>query len=174
MALLRGVNVGGRNRLRMADLVAHFEASGAREVATLLQSGNVVFSAPEARAASIARAVEAAIREQQGFEAPVVVRSAADYLAATHTHLLADGASEDELHIAFLADTPTAARVRALDAERGTPDRFLVAGREVHLRLVGGGARTRLSVAWFDRALATTATQRNWRTVCALAGLLEN
>lgn len=174
MALLRGINVGGKNRLRMADLVAHFEAAGAKDVATLLQSGNVVFGAPDARAASVARAVEAALREQHGLEVPLVTRSAQDYLAATRAHLLADGAAEDELHIAFLADAPSAARVRDLDPERGAPDRFAVRGREVHMRIVGGVARTRLTVAWLDRALATTATQRNWRTVRALAELLEN
>ncbi|MFO0745899.1 MAG: DUF1697 domain-containing protein [Myxococcota bacterium] len=172
VALLRGVNVGGSRKLLMSDLVAACEAAGCREVETYIQSGNVAFGGGDAAEAKLAARLRAAIAEVSGLDVPVVVRSGAELAAliAANPHLAGDPEiSADTLHVMFLADHPTAARVGALDPARSPPDTFAVLGREVFLRCPDGLGRSKLSTAWFDKGLATISTCRNWRTVLRLA-----
>jgi uncharacterized protein (DUF1697 family) len=172
VALLRGVNVGGKNKLAMTDLAELFRAAGCAEVRTYIQSGNVLFRAPAALAATLSRALAAEIERRHGLRTPVVTRSAARLAKVARSNpFLAAGADPDELHVAFLADPPARAKVAALDPRRSPPDEFVVAGSEVFLRCPGGVARTKLTNDWFDRALATTSTLRNWRTVTRLVEL---
>jgi uncharacterized protein (DUF1697 family) len=77
------------------------------------------------------------------------------------------------LHVTFLADKPAAARVRAVDSTRYLPDEFAVAGREVYLACPNGYGRTKLTNAFFERALHTVATTRNWNTVQKLLALVS-
>jgi uncharacterized protein (DUF1697 family) len=99
----------------------------------------------------------------------VVTRTAGELRGVLRGNpFLRAGAEAETLHVMFLADRPTPARVAALDSRRSPPDEFEVKGREVYLRLPNGGARTKLTNAYFDAKLATTSTVRNWRTVLKL------
>ena len=172
MALLRGVNVGGKNRLPMRDLAALFAKAGAEEAETFIQSGNVVFRARPRVAARLPETVAAAIFERYGHRTPILTRTVAELAELVRANPFAKaGVDLATLHVAFLRDPPSAERVAALDAARSPPDEFLVRKREIYLRLPNGVARTRLTNAWFDSALATTATLRNWRTVQRLLEL---
>lgn len=167
VALLRAVNVGGNNRLPMRDLVAMFEAAGARDVRTYIQSGNVVFDAAPRAAPRIVAAVRDAIARDLGLRVPLVLRTAAElHGAAAGNPFLAE--EEDRVYVGFLADLPTKAAVAALDPGRSPPDRFVVRGREIYLHLPTGAARTKITVDWLDRNLGTVTTLRNWRTVTKL------
>ena len=172
VALLRGVNLAGKNRLAMTDLAAMFSASGCTDVLTYIQSGNVVFRASEACAARVPAAVANAIADRLGFRAPVVMRTAGELRAASRGNpFLKAGAAEDELHVMFLADRPSAAAVATLDPKRSPPDEFVVRGRDVYLRCPNGMGRSKLSNQYFDSKLETTSTIRNWRTVLKLVEL---
>ena len=128
VALLRGVNVGGRNRLPMKELTAIFESVGCSEVSTYIQSGNVVFSASSALAKQVPERVAERLREGFGLETPVVARTAAQWRRVAAEHPLGGEADAKTLHVLFLAGKPKAAQVAALDSERSPPDRFLVMG----------------------------------------------
>src|SRR5512144_1059907 len=78
VALLRGINLGGRNRLPMAELAALFEAAGCAGVRTFIQSGNVLFAAPAAVARRLPAEIAARIQERHGLRAPVILRTAAE------------------------------------------------------------------------------------------------
>lgn len=172
MALFRGVNVGGRNRLPMTVLAAMFEDAGSPDAQTYIQSGNVAFRARRSDAARIAEDVSARIEAAVGARAPVVVRSAAEMAAVLKANpFLGSGIDERALHVGFLRDRPLPARVAELDSQRSPPDRFALSGREVFLHLPSGVARTKLTNAYFENALKTTATFRNWRTVRKLAAM---
>ncbi len=169
VALLRGINVGGNNKLPMVTLAAIFEAAGCTEVRTYIQSGNVVYRPP---GPAVADAVEAAISRTLGLQIPVVTRTSAELAAAVAANpFLAGGADPGHCYLGFLARAPEPARVQALDPERSPGDRFLLRGRDLYLHLPHGSARSKLTNAYFDRALATVTTVRNWRTVLALAAL---
>jgi uncharacterized protein (DUF1697 family) len=175
VALLRGVNVGGKNKLPMKDLAAIFVEAGCRDVRTFIQSGNVVFDAAPSVSSKVAKVVAVRIEERFGFRTPVVLRSAKELEAVLHGNpFLREGADENTLHVLFLDDKPNAARLGELDADRSPPDRFLARGREIYLRLPNGVARTKLTNAYFDAKLSTVTTLRNWRTVgklCELANV---
>lgn len=166
VALLRGINVGGKNKLPMKDLRALFEARGCGSVASYIQSGNVVFAAGANVAEQIPTALSADIEARFGLKVPVVIRSAEELRdAAERSPFLAEGCDTQHVHVGFLASQPTTRAVAALDPARSSVDRFQVLGREVHLHVPGGMARTKLTADYFDRRLQTTMTVRNWRTV---------
>jgi uncharacterized protein (DUF1697 family) len=169
VALLRGINVGGKNILPMERLARLFAESGCCDVRTYIQSGNVVFSATAGCARGVPPAVAERIAKRFGIRSPVVLRSAAELRdIAENNPFLAAGADEATLHVAFLADKPSRDRVRALDPARSPGDTFELRGREIYLCMPRGMARTKLTNAYLDSTLATTSTVRNWRTVLKL------
>ena len=166
IALLRAINVGGTKKLLMAELRAMFEAAGCTDVRTYIQSGNVVFWAEPALAARIPELIESEIATTKGFQVPVVMRTAQELDAVARGNpFLAAGAEPAKLHVGFLAEAPSAARITELDPDRSPSDAFEVRGREVYLHFPNGTARSKLTVDYFDRTLGTTITIRNWRTV---------
>jgi uncharacterized protein (DUF1697 family) len=174
VAFLRGINVGGKNKLSMKDLSLMFLAAGCSDVETYIQSGNVVCKARAAVAGKLPSAVARAVLERFGYRVPVVMRSASELRdLARKNPFLEAGADPDVLHVALLADLPGAASVAALDARRSVPDEFIVRGREIYLRLPNGVARSKLTNAYFDAKLATTSTLRNWRTLLKLIERIE-
>lgn len=173
VVLLRGVNVGGKNRLPMKELVALLQAAGGEEVRTYIQSGNAVLKASAAVARRLPADLEGRIEARLGLRVPVILRTAQELHRVAARHPFSEGAVEPRLlHVAFLADAPEAAAVKALDPLRSPPDRFVVRGREVYLWFPNGSARSRLTTDYLDRTLGTTSTWRNWRTVRELAALL--
>lgn len=172
VALLRGINVGGHNRVAMKELLPMFE--GCEPVQSYIQSGNVVFGATPRAAANIPAVITAAIRERLGLEIPVMVRDLDEMRATVEKNPFEGrGVPEAELHVAFLAAAPSHARIDALDARRSPPDEFQVIGKELYLRLPNGAGRTKLTSAYFDGKLGTLSTQRNWRTVKTLLAMME-
>lgn len=171
VALLRGINVGGKNILPMKALAEMFAAAGCGEVKTYIQSGNVVFRYGAKK--DVASVVQAEIAKQFGLKVPVVVRSAAEMVKVlAENPFLTAGIDEAWLHVMFLEDEPSAVMIAELDAARSAPDEFVVKGREIYLHLPNGAAKTKLTNAYFDAKLKTVGTQRNWRTVKTLAEMM--
>ncbi|MFO0694146.1 MAG: DUF1697 domain-containing protein [Polyangiales bacterium] len=170
VALLRGINVGGKNKLPMKELVALVAGLGATDVESYIQSGNVIFEASASVARDFAGKLEAAIEARFGFESPVVLRSASELAAVLENPPFGEAPLETR-HVGFLAARPTEARVASLDPARSPGDSFVVRGSEIYLHLPNGVARSKLTNAYFDSKLGTTSTFRNWKTVVALAGL---
>lgn len=174
VGLLRGINVGGHNELPMKELAAMFRKAGCADVRTYIQSGNVVFTAEPGLAASIAERIAVQIFKVFGYRTPVILRSALQLreVIAKNPFLKAK-VPEAFLHVMLLADQPRAHLIAALDPERSPGDCFQVLGKDVYLHLPNGVARSKLTNAYFDSKLKTIGTQRNWRTVCKLATMME-
>ena len=174
LALLRGLNVGGKNKLPMKDLIDIFVEAKCANVRTYIQSGNVIFTASPGLAARLPERITAQITKRFGFRTPMLLRTAQqleDVIA--NNPFLQEGAAEEMLHILFLADLPSPVRVPSLDPDRSPPDSFIVRGQEVYLRLPNGVATSKLTNNYFDSKLATTSTGRNWRTVTKLLELMK-
>ena len=175
VALLRGVNVGGANKLAMSDLKAIFESAGCSRVQTIIQSGNVVFAAPAALLGDLARIVAAEIKRRFGIETPVILRSGAEMRAIlVGNPFLAAGVDPALLHVMCLATRPSKAEIAALDQNRSPPDEFVVHDKDIYLHLPNGVARSKLTNAYFDKALRTIGTARNWRTMTKLCEAAES
>lgn len=174
VALLRGINVGGKNKLPMKDLSALFVAAGCEGVRTYIQSGNVIFSASPTVAEGLSARIAEQIAARFGYRTPVILRTAEQLRdLVIHNPYVAAGMPEDGLHVLFLADEPGPDRVAALDPGRSPGDTFVVRGREIFLHLPGGVADSKLTNAYFEAKLDTVSTGRNWRTVKALLTMVE-
>ncbi len=172
VALLRGINVGGRNRLPMDELARLFEHAGCASVKTYIQSGNVVFAAAPTIALKARESVAAAVSARIGTDIPVVLRSVADLARVVEENpFLAESQDPRTLHVGFLSDRPSPDRAASLDPSRSPPDEFVVRGNEIYLRLANGMSGTRFTASYVERVLATSATFRNWRTVVNLLSM---
>jgi uncharacterized protein (DUF1697 family) len=166
VALLRGVNVGGRHRIPMVDLRRRFEVLGCDEVRTHIQSGNVIFdrmSAPDGDA------IERDLAETFGFSVPVVLRTAVE-MGRVVEHDPFAGLDRSKVHVGFLGSPPESGAVAACDPEAFTPERFAFRGTTLYLYLPGGMAATKLPT-YLERHVNVPMTIRNWRTTEALARL---
>jgi uncharacterized protein (DUF1697 family) len=172
VALLRGINLGARNKVSMTDLRALVAQLGGEDVTTHVQSGNVVFRS-RGGAAELSRGIERAIGRELGLEIRVLVRTKTAIAKVVDANPFARGASVDALHVTFLAEKPARGRVRELEGLEFQPDRFRVLGQEVYLLCPNGYGKSKLSNAFFERRLEVAATTRNWKTVTKLAELAK-
>jgi uncharacterized protein (DUF1697 family) len=172
VALLRGINLGGKNALPKATLIELFTEAGGEDVSTYIASGNVLFRASAAVSKAIPAKVTAAVQARFGFAPPVLLRTAKELRAlAAANPFLAAGIDPKLLHVAFLASKPAAKQVATLDLARIAPDVVAVVGREAFLHTPSGLGKSKISNAWLDRTLGTISTVRTWNTVTTLAEL---
>ena len=170
VALLRGINLGARNRLAMADLRALLDKLGYDDVRTHLQSGNAVFSASERSARNVEKTVEGAIEDALGMTVRVLVRSAAQLAEVVEADPLGDRASDHARYMVVFLDKPVPKTALAgIDPQRYQPEEFAVVGREIYLWLPSGSHASNLARVIADEKLGGAGTMRNWRTVTKLA-----
>jgi uncharacterized protein (DUF1697 family) len=175
VALFRGINVGGHNKIPMAELRDTFEALGYLDVVSIIQSGNVCFDSSNDPSA-IEAAVCSAVVQRFDVDVPIILRTKEDFDTALAAHPFVTGDLEPKMHhIMFLAE-PADPRAEELLGDH-SPDEYAVIGRELHVRYPAGSARSKLSVDLVDRRLSSTATARNLPTcqkiAAALAGSRE-
>lgn len=167
VVLLRGINIGSRNRISMPELRAAFEEAGFADAQTYLQSGNVVVGKRVS-----ATEVERLIKKRFGLEIPVVVRSGADLARIVKLNPLGEAATNPKRYqVTFLAKKLPAKVVRELEEVAAPSERFVVEGREVYAFHPDGVARSKLWTRLAGKSLGVTATSRNWTTVEALREL---
>jgi uncharacterized protein (DUF1697 family) len=167
VAMLRGINVGGKNKIKMADLQALFVGLGHADVITYIQSGNVVFSSAGRDPRKLADEMEVAFLDTFGFGVEVVVRSAdemADIVAANP--FVARRAHTKDLYVAFARD-PIRGEPRV--DRTYEPDEFCIAPLVVYMHTPTGDGNTKLSASVLQRVAGSSVTARNWNTVTKLA-----
>jgi uncharacterized protein (DUF1697 family) len=173
IALLRGINLGARNRVPMPELRELLAQSGYEEPRTLLQSGNVVLSSRK-QPDAVGRELEGLIAERFGLEIPIVVRSRDELAAVIDGNPLADVATDPKrFQVSFLSAAPDTAVVEALEAADVEPERIAVRGKEIYVWHAGGIQRSPASKLLTDAKLGVTATARNWNTVTKLLELVD-
>ena len=172
VALMRGINVGGKNLIAMPLLAKLFVQAGCTDVRTYIQSGNVLFQASAAVAKRVPATVNALIARQHQLRVPIVLRTRAELARAIAQNPFPEAVKDPRaVHVFFLDQRPSAAAVSRLDPHRSPPDEFRVVGKELYLHAPGGVARTRFTSPYLDATLETVSTARNWRTVTTLHGM---
>jgi uncharacterized protein (DUF1697 family) len=174
VALLRGINVGGNKKVPMARLRELLQGLGYTDVATLLQSGNVVFTSKEKNPAQLVKRIEAAIAGEFGFEVAVVIRTRDELAAVLQANPL-PGAEEapSQFLVTFLSDVPDPKRLQELDPAAYLPDEFRVVGREIYARFPKGIRDSKLATVLGGPRLGVTPTARNWNTITKLLELAD-
>lgn len=186
VAFLRAVNVGGRNRVPMADLRELLRGLGYGEVRTHLQSGNALFTAPAdagavsansftgAGAERIEREIEAALAAQIDVTARVLLRTRAQLARIVAANPLCEIADDPRrLLVMFLAGPPDRAAWKALAPADLEPEAYALGERELYAWYPAGFGQTRRGNAFWERRLGVASTGRNWSTVTRLLELLE-
>jgi uncharacterized protein (DUF1697 family) len=173
VVLLRGVNLGSRNRIGMPALREALEDGGFEDVRTYLQSGNVVLSS-KSRPASVATKCEKLIAERFGLEITVLVRSRAELAKVVERNPLAKVAKDPKRYqVSFLDRALPAKVLHELEAVAENGERVVAHGREVYAWHPAGVARSKLWTKLAGKNLGVTATARNWTTVEALLARTE-
>ncbi len=171
IALLRGINVGGHNKVPMAALRDTCESIGCTDVATYIQSGNVVLTSP-LDAGKLRATLESAIAEQIGVSPVVVIRTDKQLAGVVAGNPFPE-ANPDHLHVAFLGETPDPRQVAALADLNYPPEEVAVLGDNAYFHLPNGLGRAKIPEL-FGRRVKTPATVRNWRTVNKLLQMSAN
>jgi uncharacterized protein (DUF1697 family) len=173
--MLRGVNLGAHNRIKMEALRAFYESLGLLDVQTYVQSGNLVFRTEERNLAALGKSIEDGIERGFGFRTGAVLRTTSELRDAIAKNPFAARRNIDpsKLLVTFLSAAPDAeARGNAL-AIKTFPEELRIDGREVYIYFPNGMARPKMSWPRIEKALKTSGTGRNWNTVTKLLEMAE-
>jgi uncharacterized protein (DUF1697 family) len=175
VSMLRGVNVGGRNQIKMETLRALYESLGLEDPRTYVQSGNVVFRTKERNLSALAKRIEDAVEQSFGFRPAVIIRTTSELRGAIARNPFARrrGIDPSKFLVTFLASAPTAeARDQVLKI-KADPEELFVDGREVYIYFPNGLARPKLAWSTIAKMLGTSGTARNWNSVTKLLEIAE-
>ncbi|MGR4877078.1 DUF1697 domain-containing protein [Pseudoxanthomonas sp. LARHCG66] len=173
IALLRGINVGKAKRIAMMDLRALLDGLGHTGVATLLNSGNVVFQSRQKTPTKLAVEISAAIAAELKIDVPVIVKSANELITILAENTLAEAADDpSRLLVAFVQDAGVLPALSAIAPLVVPPEQFRVGREAAYLHCAGGILESRAAEALLGKA-GKAATTRNWATVLKLQALVE-
>ncbi len=175
ISLLRGINVGGHNKIKMDALRELYEGLGLQNAQTYLQSGNVVFQVKGRDHTKIAKRVEDAIVQKFGFRIDVVMRTSSELGDVISRSPFASrrGLDPSKLAVIFLKETPSPECLRAALKIQTAPEELHIAGGEAYAYFPNGMGRPKMSWPAIERALKTSGTNRNWNTVTKLFELAQ-
>jgi uncharacterized protein (DUF1697 family) len=175
ISLLRGINVGGQKKVKMADLKAVYEALSLENVTTYVQSGNVVFESSESETFALSQKIYEGIEKAFGFSAEIITRTVDDWRELIEHNPFGKNSEKDPkyLHVTLLAEVPDKQLVQDVSTMRFEPDEYIVQGDVVYLYCPNGYGRTKLTNTFWEKKLKVGATTRNWNTVNKLLELAE-
>lgn len=172
VALLRGINVGGRSSLPMKELTGLLEKLGCENVRTYIQSGNVVLESSE-KAPVLAGKVKAAIKKQRDFEPEVLLLTAKELEKAIANNPFPQAEDDPKaVHFGFLATRPIKPNLEKLESLKKESEEFQLIGQVFYLYAPEGVGRSKLAAS-SEKALGIAMTDRNWNTVCKLQAMLK-
>jgi len=170
ISILRGVNLGGINSLKMAALKDLLLQKGFGDVETYIQSGNVVYRFPEIIPEMLSQRIREALHSAFGLEVPVITLSLPQLETVVENNPFLKEAHVDTafLHVTFLDGEPHAAGIEKLKSGAYEPDAFEVLNKAVYLHCPKGYGNTKLSNKFLETKLKVAATTRNWKTTVTL------
>jgi uncharacterized protein (DUF1697 family) len=174
IALLRGVNVGGRNLTSMADLRRVLAELGFASPRTLLQSGNLVFEG-ELSGAGLEDLLQREFQARLGLDATAIARTIDEWrdVLAANPHQEMAARDPSHLLVTALKSAPNADAVRALEAWDQGPEKVVARGRHIYIAYPAGVGTSRLTNALIERRLGVAGTARNWTTALKLAAMAD-
>jgi uncharacterized protein (DUF1697 family) len=171
IAILRGINVGGKRKMLMADLKALCENLGWKEVRTYIQSGNIIFKS-EAENQGLEQSLEKAILDEFGFDVPVIVRNVEEFQASIEKNPFYNQEADiNKLHLTFLKEKPLEEDLKQIRVHSFEPDKFTIDNQDAFIYCEGKYHESKLTNNFFEKKLKVGATTRNWKTVLKLLEL---
>ena len=175
ICMLRGVNIGAHNRVKMEELKALCESLKLREPQTYVQSGNVIFKTDERDLVKLAKRIEGAIEKRFGFQSDVILRSTEELrdVIARNPFAKRRGIEPGKLLVTFLAGDPGEEARELVRAIKCAPDELFIDGREVYINFPNGAGRPTLAWATIPKLLKVSGTARNWNSVKKMLEMAE-
>jgi uncharacterized protein (DUF1697 family) len=175
LSLLRGVNVGGHNKINMGALRILYESLDLKDPHTYVQSGNVVFKTEERDLFPLAKRIEEVIERSFGFRPQVILRTCEELrdVAAKNPFASRSGIDPSKLLVTFLASEPNPEARDALFRINAHPEELRINGRELYIYFPDGMGRAKLSPALIEKTLKISGTGRNWNSVTKLLAMAE-
>lgn len=170
ISFLRGINVSGKNPIKMELLKKIYAELQFENIQTYVQSGNVVFQFRKAAPGRLSEIISQKIRKELNMEVPVLVLRHGELKNIIANSPFADDAAKDTryLHVTLLSQVPAMMDHSVFDAQKENGEAYLLAANAVYLYCPNGYGKTKLSNALFEKKLKTLATTRNWKTLLAL------
>ena len=175
ISMLRAVNVGGHNSIKMESLRTMYESLGLRGAQSYVQSGNVVFRTTARDLVQLGKRIETSIEQTFGFRPVVIIRSSSELreVIARNPFAARRDIHPSKLLVTFLATDPSLEAREKILGIKADPEELHLAGREVWIYFPNGMGRSKLSPAVIERTLKTPGTGRNWNTVTKLLEMAE-
>lgn len=176
ISMLRSVNVGGNNMIKMEALRALYTSIGLRDAQSYIQSGNVVFRTDRKEIAPLAKKIEDAIEDKFGFRPPVVLRTVQELreVVAKNPFAKRSGIAPGKLLVSFLMSDPAAADRELLRKMKFDPEELHLGSRHLYIYFPNGQGKTKLNYKTIDKTLKTSGTGRNWNSVLKLLEMAES
>lgn len=173
IALFRGINVGGHNKLPMQELVKTLTELGFRKIETYIRSGNVVFESEAANRAALVQEMRSSIERRFGFVPDVVVLRSDELTEAAESNPYPEAVEEPKsLHLYFMKSAPQNPDLQRLEEVKGENESFTLLGKVFYLYAPDGIGRSKLA-AGIEKALGVSVTARNWRTVTKIRAMAQ-
>ena len=173
IALLRGINVSGRKKIKMADLRAHLQELHFQNIRTYVQSGNVIFESMESSPVGVAAMVEKKIQEKYGFDVVALVKMRQELVQVLENNPFLKDRQEDtsRLYVTFLAEHPSRECLKKLEEINYSPEEFILDGKDIYFFSPLGYGKAKMNNNFFEQKLKVAATTRNWNTINKLVDL---
>lgn len=176
IALLRSINVVGKNMIKMPELIKALEKGGFKEVRTYIQSGNVIFEAAEESCQTLEERIREIVTKNLGLTLQVIVLTPQELSEVISNSPFTRRAGIDltKLHVTFLDRDPDPAKTEKLLTYKYPPDELIIIGKAVYVHCPEGYGRTKLHNTFIEKKLDANATSRNWNTCLKLEELCRN
>lgn len=173
ISFLRGINVSGKNRIKIDELKDLYEAIGFRNIKTYIQSGNVIFTSKEQNIDDRGTAIKEQIRAKYGYNVEVFVRTPSELKKIIDSAPVADK-DISKFHVTFLSSVPSVSQLENIMKKKSETEFILIDKKTVYLYCPDGYGKTKLSNNFLEKKLNVSATTRNWKTVNKLIELAAN
>jgi uncharacterized protein (DUF1697 family) len=175
ISMLRGVNLGAHNRIKMDELRSLYESLKLEDPRTYVQSGNVIFRTEETDVAKLTKKIQGRIAKTFGFSPAVVLRTTEEMRATVRANPFAKRRDivAGKLLVTFLAAEPPAEASESLAAFKSLPEELHLRGRELFIYFPNGAGRSKLPWSQVEKLLKVTGTARNWNSVTKMIAMAE-
>lgn len=176
IALLRGINVSGKHKIKMAELRDHLSNWGFAEAQTYIQSGNILFQSEELNSSILAERLYQEIKTTYGYEVPILVKNKKEWgtIVKQNPYVKRTDVEIKYCHITLLSESPATEKIELLEKLKPAEEYFQSLGKNIYLHLPKGYGRAKLTNNFIESKLKVQATTRNWKTVLKLWEMINS
>ena len=174
IAMLRGINVSGQKKIKMADFKKHLQQLNFKDVQTYIQSGNAVFKNKKSTPKALEEKIAKKILDEYGFEVSVIVKNPEELRNVLKNNPFVKDKDLNRLYVTFLSDEPKQDNLKKLKGIDQGPEEYVLKGKIIYGYAPHGYGKAKMSNNFFENKLKVTATTRNWKTVNKLADMANS